>query len=265
MSVPRCAESSDSVTAGFSAMFRSFRVPADVYSRTTGSSHRNHTGTWCGRPSGRVLPNQITGSEARRVAMCSSSLRRRSSSGVATRATVPFRPMDRCGECGYVYDTPRDDIGPALRAGAADHAERLAGTDSGDLRARTVDGTWSPLEYACHVRDVLLEQDLRIGRTQTEDEPAFAQMGGGVGREALVVDRRYNQQAPATVASELEQAAAALADRLDTLDPAGWGRTGIYNFPEPRPRTAEWIACHTIHEVRHHLLDVDRLLGRVTP
>jgi hypothetical protein len=166
--------------------------------------------------------------------------------------------VERCGECGYVYDTAREAIAPALRDAAAEHAERLTTADAADLRAHTVDGTWSPLEYACHVRDVLLVQRERVDLAQTEDEPAFVPMG----REELVVTRRYDEQPPAAVAEELTRAAGALAARLEQLDGAGWARTGIYNFPEPRPRTVEWIGRHTVHEVRHHLLDVDRLLGR---
>jgi len=35
----------------------------------------------------------------------------------------------------------------------------------------------------------------------------------------------------------------------------------IYNYPTPTERTMEWVALHTEHEIRHHLLDVNRQLS----
>ena len=48
----------------------------------------------------------------------------------------------------------------------------------------------------------------------------------------------------------------AFAAMLDGLDDAGWGRTGMYNYPEPALRTVEWIAIHTTHELLHHRGDL---------
>ena len=35
----------------------------------------------------------------------------------------------------------------------------------------------------------------------------------------------------------------------------------MYNWPERTERTLRWVAAHTLHEVRHHLLDIRRQLG----
>ena len=120
------------------------------------------------------------------------------------------------------------------------------------MRTRPTPDVWSPLEYACHVRDVLEVQRERLLPVRSEENPRFVPMG----REERVVDRRYNEQDPAVVAEELGAAAEALAATLDALDPAGWARTGVYNYPEPADRSVEWIGRHTVHEIRHHHRDL---------
>jgi hypothetical protein len=167
--------------------------------------------------------------------------------------------MERCDECGYDYDEiSRDRIATALLALGPRHQSSLTGQDARRLRARPRPDVWSPLEYACHVRDVLKVQRERIRLALAEDQPAFAPMR----REERVIEDRYNEQDPADVIKELVDAAAALAHVLETLDEEGWRRTGIYNFPTTQVRTVEWIGRHTLHEGRHHLWDIDRLLAR---
>jgi hypothetical protein len=124
------------------------------------------------------------------------------------------------------------------------------------LRAHPIAGVWSALEYACHVRDVLRVQRERVRLAQTEDRPELTPMG----REERVERDRYNEQAPGTVADELTAAAEQLVADLDALDERGWLRTVLYNWPTREERTVEWIAVHTVHELVHHLRDVDDLL-----
>ena len=80
-----------------------------------------------------------------------------------------------------------------------------------------------------------------------------------MGRDERVVNDRYNEQDPAVVRAEVLAAAETLASFLDALDDAGWRRTGIYNYPEPEPRTVEWIGIHTVHELLHHRGDIGTL------
>ena len=165
---------------------------------------------------------------------------------------------DRCEECGYAYDAlGRDELVPTLLELAADHRLRLGGVDTGLLRRRPEPDVWSVLEYACHVRDMLDVQRSRVLLAQQEDTPEFVPMG----RDERAVRDRYNEQEPAAVAAELVQAAAALAATLDGLDERGWERTGVYGFPSRAVRTMDWVARHTVHELHHHLQDIDRQRG----
>jgi hypothetical protein len=76
---------------------------------------------------------------------------------------------------------------------------------------------------------------------------------------------RYNDQDPADVGEQLRAAAKELAGAFAALSPVEWQRTAIYNYPTTQERSLLWIARNTVHEGRHHLMDVDRVLGATTP
>ncbi len=164
--------------------------------------------------------------------------------------------MDRCDECGFVYDE-----GEALAAGAAIRTEagEMAGLlrGGGDLTSRRSPDVWSPLEYGCHLRDVLLTQRERVLLARREDRPSLVPMG----RDVRVEHDGYGHQDPEDVARQLDDAALLFANVLGRLDDAGWSRTVIYNYPERTERSLRWVAVHTLHEVVHHLLDARRQLA----
>jgi hypothetical protein len=162
---------------------------------------------------------------------------------------------DSCPECGYAYDTPRDKIPNELRNIARKYRELLH-TDPDRLRRHTAPGVWSPLEYAAHYRDVLRVQLERIKQAIKEDKPDFPSMR----REERVTEERYNEQDPATVGVEIAVAADELASALERLSDKSWERVGIYHYPTTQERSVEWIACNTIHEGVHHLMDIERQL-----
>jgi S-DNA-T family DNA segregation ATPase FtsK/SpoIIIE len=167
-----------------------------------------------------------------------------------------FGRDDVCEECGYIYGVITGaEIPRSLRARAVDFRARLDSLEDEVLRAHPRSGTWSALEYGCHVRDVFRVQHERVALALVEDEPRFSPMR----REERVVEERYNDQEPSSVAEELIAAAGRLAGTFESLDDAGWSKTGVYNWPSTRVRTIEWIGQHTLHEAQHHLQDIDRL------
>jgi DinB family protein len=167
--------------------------------------------------------------------------------------------MERCEECGFVYDElPEDQIGRALRLLPSAYGTVLA-IDPERLRAHPISGVWSALEYACHVRDVFVVQRERVELCLVEDEPIFAPMR----REERVTSDRYNEQDPVQVEQDLTLAARELAKLFDGLNADQLARTGIYNYPSRAPRTVAWIGRHSVHEGRHHLQDIERVLDAV--
>ena len=164
--------------------------------------------------------------------------------------------VDRCGECGFRYDlSAAEGAGGAISEGVETLA-RILGSPSRSLARRTRPETWSPLEYGCHVRDVLLVQRERLLLARREERPPLVPMG----RDERVEHDGYSLQDPQSVANQLTEAARMFAHTLERLGPDDWDRTVIYNYPEARERSLRWLAVHTVHEVRHHLQDVQRQL-----
>ena len=165
--------------------------------------------------------------------------------------------MDTCDECGFTYGVlPRQELPAAIEKAVAGFGPLLKADDA-VLRRRREFEQWSPLEYACHVRDVLLMQRDRLYVALVEDEPSFKPMY----REERVAFDRYSVQSPTAVAGQIVIGADLLAHAFDGLTEDQWARPLIYNFPGPARRDVEWVAHHTVHEMIHHLADIDRILG----
>ncbi len=161
-----------------------------------------------------------------------------------------------CQECGFRYDLDEAPAaGPAIVLGAG-HVARLLTGDPFRLRHRPAPDVWSPLEYACHLRDVLLVQRERVLLARRTEEPSLVPMG----RDERVGHDGYAAQNPVAVARQLNDAAAMFAHTLSRLEGDDWRRRVVYNYPERTPRSLRWVAVHTLHEVEHHHLDVRRQL-----
>jgi hypothetical protein len=171
--------------------------------------------------------------------------------------------MHSCDDCTFTYaEWSTDELPGKIRSAAAAIERSLeAVSQSRDgasrLRAHPSDDTWSALEYACHVRDVLHVQRDRVQRAQTENRPVYEPMG----RVERVDLDRYNEQDPVSVAVAIVMAADSLAYDLEMLDDAGWRREGVYGWPTIELRSMTWLAQHTVHELIHHHRDIELVLG----
>ena len=77
-----------------------------------------------------------------------------------------------CADCGFAWgDLPTSSFGPAMSSLQQRYAARLAAAEPALLR-RPAPDVWSPLEYACHVRDVLWAQRDRVYLALVEDRPS---------------------------------------------------------------------------------------------
>ena len=131
---------------------------------------------------------------------------------------VLLRP---CPECGFdSRSCPKEAVAALLRENADAWRELLLAGAIGP--GRPGEESWSSLEYACHVRDVIRRIEGRIDLMLNHDDPVFAVWD----QDAAAVDGHYEDQDPAVVVSELESDAHALADRLGALAPEAWGRPG---------------------------------------
>ena len=160
--------------------------------------------------------------------------------------------MSACVECGFRYDEmPPAGIGAAVVDGVVAFVTLLSGPG---LATRPRPGVWSPIEYACHLRDMLLVQRERVLLARRESRPYAVPMG----RDERAEHEGYREQVPADVARQLVDAAKLFANVLGRLPAEAWGRTLLYTYPEPAERPLTWVAAHTLHEVRHHTMDIRR-------
>ncbi|WP_159079149.1 DinB family protein [Plantactinospora sp. BC1] len=164
--------------------------------------------------------------------------------------------MERCDECGFDYSSvPAEALPDRLCGFGSRYSTGLRAAR--DPRRRPAERVWSPLEYACHVRDVFRVQGERLALALAVDEPEFTPMG----RDERAVADAYNEQDPVVVLGELDAAAGELATAFGRLGPAELARTGSYPWPQRQVRTMLWLGRHSVHEGEHHLLDIGRGAG----
>jgi hypothetical protein len=154
-----------------------------------------------------------------------------------------------CADCGYDAATV-DPASVAARTRAAIPRWREV-LGRHDVRQRPTPQVWSPLEYSCHVRDVLVLFDQRLELMLTVDGAQFANWD----QDVTAVQENYGAQDPAAVSPALASAGAAIADRFDTVEAGAWERTALRS--DGAVFTTVSFSRYFLHDIEHHLHDVD--------
>lgn len=153
-----------------------------------------------------------------------------------------------CPECGYsAEEVGSAAVGDAMRADATGW---LAVLDRPDAGRRPAPGTWSPLEYACHVRDVHAVFGERVVRMLIEDDPLFDDWN----QDEAALRGAYGRQDPGVVGTQLVEAAAAVAALYDAVPEESWQRPGRRS--NGSRFTIGTLARYHLHDVVHHTHDV---------
>lgn len=154
-----------------------------------------------------------------------------------------------CPECGFeAASISHDDVSDLIRENAKAWQDLFK--ERGDLRERPRPDVWSPLEYACHVRDVFKTYQYRLGLMLTEDGPAYPNWD----QDATAVEQKYGEQDPDQVIVELRLAAETLAAAFAKVEGDQWQRTGTRS--DGAHFTIDTFARYLIHDPIHHLHDV---------
>lgn len=119
--------------------------------------------------------------------------------------------------------------------------------ERGAVAARIRPEKWSVLEYACHVRDVLVIFEARLTLMLVEDGPIFANWD----QDATALASRYDLQRPAIVAGELVAAANVLATHYEAVEERQWLRLGTRS--DGNQFTVESLSIYGLHDPIHHL------------
>jgi hypothetical protein len=170
---------------------------------------------------------------------------------------VPIVPDDKdwtwvlersCPECGFdAAAVDRDRLAERIAATSRRWARVLAGDG---VAVRPDDGTWSALEYACHVRDVHRVYAGRVRRMLEEQDPYYENWD----QDATAVAERYGEQDPSVVAVELAAAGDEIGGVFSGARGASWDRTGRRS--DGAAFTVDSIARYYLHDIEHHLWDV---------
>jgi hypothetical protein len=159
--------------------------------------------------------------------------------------------LDRtCPECGFdpaaVHHT---QVAERIRSDAAEWVPRLHERDANARRQPTV---WSTLEYGCHIRDVHRIFNHRVRLMLTEDEPQFPNWD----QDETAIADDYASQDPATVATELFDAASIVADTYTNVPADAWTGRGLRS--NGSEFTIATISIYHLHDIVHHAYDIDR-------
>ena len=120
-----------------------------------------------------------------------------------------------------------------------------------DATQRPAPGTWSALEYACHVRDVCRIFKGRARLMLEQDGPEFEDWD----QDATAVAERYHDQVPAVVGEELRSAALAASAAFADVSADQWARGGTRS--NGSQFTVLTLGQYFLHDLAHHLVDVD--------
>ena len=153
-----------------------------------------------------------------------------------------------CPECGWhSRELSMGDAGATIRRIADAWAEVML---LSSVRERPSADVWSPLEYGCHVRDVLRIGTFRLQLMLDQDEPTFPNWD----QDATATEDDYATQDPAVVATEVVRAAERTAALVDSVEPAHHGRPGLRS--DGSRFTVESFTRYLVHDPVHHLHDV---------
>ncbi|MBD8043594.1 maleylpyruvate isomerase N-terminal domain-containing protein [Arthrobacter sp. Sa2BUA2] len=153
-----------------------------------------------------------------------------------------------CPECGFdAAATAFGDVPDLLRGSAEQWQGILAAPGAA---RRPDDATWSPLEYAAHVRDLCRVYRMRLNLMLATDGAGFADWD----QDATAVAERYGEQDPAVVAAELAAQAEATAAAFAAVEPWQLSRRGLRS--DGSAFTVDSLARYFLHDALHHLWDV---------
>ncbi len=157
-----------------------------------------------------------------------------------------------CPSCELRYDdVDMATIADRTRATIAELRGLVTGLSRDQLTRRPDDGSWTALEYLCHVRDVYVSATIRLYRVRTETGPQVEPLFN----DLRAIRFRYNTADAEAVLAETDAAVEGFVDEITRVQ--DWDRV-LTRLPG-EDRTARWLARQALHEGVHHVGDIRHL------
>jgi DinB superfamily len=153
-----------------------------------------------------------------------------------------------------------------LRRTPGDLARALGGRNDAELSRRPGEGSWSPKEIVCHLRDVEELFQIRFHTIVALDEPCILVFGaeaealaawriGGAIRHPLdpqhwAEERQYLRSDTGEALAAFRRRRSEVLGLLDSLSPDDWLRAGIH-LARGRLSLAEWVGRLAGHDDNH--------------
>ncbi|MFJ4028375.1 DinB family protein [Paenarthrobacter sp. NPDC089989] len=171
---------------------------------------------------------------------------------------MPIIPEDKdwtwvlaepCPECGFDASTVTPATVPGSVRSMLPRWRSVLKRE--DAATRPNDHTWSPVEYACHVRDVFELFGQRLNLMLTQENAAFDNWD----QDQAAIDGDYGSSDAGQVADELVTEGEQVAESFARVVQDEWERTGTRS--NGSSFTVLTFSQYFLHDVVHHLHDVD--------
>jgi DinB superfamily len=160
-------------------------------------------------------------------------------------------PVERCSECGFDGSRWSDAEATQQVAELPDlWAQAISGIGPGDLLRRPIGGMWSIAEYTDHVRETTFGMRFVLDMVLTDP-------GVDLGEPPQPrFDHEPRQLAAHEALAAFRQEVKRLVAGLTALDDDRWASAVIIGGDEV---DVHWMVRHALHDITHHLGDVERL------
>lgn len=162
------------------------------------------------------------------------------------------KEVQSCPECGFVWEgKDRSEVIAGINDSVTAFVDVIE--EAGEMALVRPDlERWNIVEYAGHLRDVLISLRERIILGCVVDKPT----GVPIYRDERVNMGFYSLDSVDDVSDELAMAAGLISKTIASMPEGFENRTMVYSPASNADATLQWVAAQAFHEASHHLNDV---------
>ncbi|MDA8196585.1 MAG: DinB family protein [Actinomycetota bacterium] len=161
-----------------------------------------------------------------------------------------FVITEGCNQCSF-QPYPARETSSRLAEATKYYEKALANPN---VSLRPSEGIWSPLEYSCHVRDVLELFNERLTKMLTIDDAQFDNWD----QDQNAIEKDYENQNPDEVLVELRKNSELLSMAFSQVEEDDWSKRGLRS--NGSRFTVETFAIYLMHDIEHHIYDIENQL-----